>query len=146
MNFIPKMNLRRPATGYQQVLNQIYSPEGYYERVRDLPERFQSLAGHQTAPDTQEITALFRSIYLLGITGVGRIQYWKLFFWTLFRRPKLFPLAITFSIYGIISAGSTSCPCAGHSSKVTSKTDAASGRHLKAGCRTISAHCIPRKE
>ena len=25
---------------------------------------------------------------------------WKLFFWSLFRRPKLFLLAITYSIYG----------------------------------------------
>jgi ABC-type Na+ efflux pump permease subunit len=26
--------------------------------------------------------------------------YWRLFFWTLFRRPRLFPLAITFAICG----------------------------------------------
>jgi hypothetical protein len=36
----------------------------------------------------------------LGLIDRGRLEYWKLFFWTLFRRPKLFPLAITFAIYG----------------------------------------------
>jgi hypothetical protein len=48
----------------------------------------------------QHILALGRSIYQLGIRGVERAQYWKLFFWTLFRRPRLFPLAITLAIYG----------------------------------------------
>jgi len=27
-------------------------------------------------------------------------QYWGLFFWTLFRHPRLFPLAITLAIMG----------------------------------------------
>jgi hypothetical protein len=50
--------------------------------------------------DFEHILALFRSILRLGIAGRERLEYWKLFFWTLFRRPRLFPLAITFSIYG----------------------------------------------
>ena len=44
--------------------------------------------------------ALFRSIYRIGIQGVERAHYWRLFFWTLFSRPKLFPMAITMAIYG----------------------------------------------
>jgi len=43
---------------------------------------------------------LFRSSVRLGIFGKERLQYWKIFFWTLFRRPGLFPLAITLAIYG----------------------------------------------
>ncbi|MBL7057141.1 DUF4070 domain-containing protein, partial [Candidatus Woesearchaeota archaeon] len=27
-------------------------------------------------------------------------QYWQLFFWTLFKRPSQFPVAITFAIHG----------------------------------------------
>jgi len=50
--------------------------------------------------DFQHVMALFRSILRLGIIDKERIHYWKLFFWTLFRRPELFPLAITFTIYG----------------------------------------------
>lgn len=44
--------------------------------------------------------ALPKSILRLGIIGKERFQYWRLFFWTLFHRPRLFPLAITLSIYG----------------------------------------------
>ena len=51
--------------------------------------------------EPQYVLALGRSIYQLGIRGVERVQYWRLFFWTLFRRPRLFPLAITLAIYGL---------------------------------------------
>jgi hypothetical protein len=48
----------------------------------------------------QYILALWRSIYQLGIHGVERAQYWRLFFLTLFRRKRLFPLALTLAIMG----------------------------------------------
>ena len=35
-----------------------------------------------------------------AVLNVERVQYWRLFFWTLFRRPRLFPLAITLAIMG----------------------------------------------
>jgi hypothetical protein len=41
-----------------------------------------------------------QSVVRLGIIGRERFQFWKLFFWSLVRRPRLFPLAITLSIYG----------------------------------------------
>jgi hypothetical protein len=50
--------------------------------------------------ELQDVLALGRSIYHLGIRGAERVQYWQLFFWTLLRRPTLFPLAITLAIYG----------------------------------------------
>jgi hypothetical protein len=41
-----------------------------------------------------------KSMFILGIIGKERFYYWRLFLWSLFRRPRLFPMAITFSIYG----------------------------------------------
>ncbi len=46
------------------------------------------------------LKAGLKSVFILGIIGRERFYYWKLFFWSLFRRPTLFPLAITLSIYG----------------------------------------------
>jgi hypothetical protein len=48
----------------------------------------------------QRFLAFFRSILRLGILGKERFQYWKLLLWTLFRRPRLLPEAITLAIYG----------------------------------------------
>jgi uncharacterized membrane protein len=45
-------------------------------------------------------TALVASVVRLGIIGRERYQYWKLIIWSLLRRPRLLPLAITFTIYG----------------------------------------------
>ncbi len=44
--------------------------------------------------------ALLKSMVLLGVIGKERFHYWKLFFWTMLRRPRLFPMAITLAIYG----------------------------------------------
>ncbi len=46
------------------------------------------------------IGALFKSILFLGVVGRERLHFWKLFFWSLARRPRLFPLAITYAVYG----------------------------------------------
>lgn len=98
-NIIPSMGLEPLREGYRTILSHIYAPHLYYERVRTFLREYQP--PRITNPlDMQHILALWRSIYQLGIRGKERVHYWKLFFWTLFRRPRLFPLAITLAIYG----------------------------------------------
>jgi len=98
-NIIPRMGLEPLREGYRKLLNQLYAPKFYYERVLTFLREYQPrrIRVHW---DPQYLLAFWRSIYQLGIRGVERVQYWQLFFWTLFRRPRLFPLAITFAIYG----------------------------------------------
>ena len=36
----------------------------------------------------------------LGVLGKERYQYWRLMIWTLLRRPRMLPLAVTLAIYG----------------------------------------------
>jgi len=98
-NIIPRMGLETLQEGYRKVLNQLYAPKYYYERVLTFLREYQPRR-IRAQWDPQYILAFGRSIYQLGIRGVERVQYWRLFFWTLFRRPRLFPLAITFAIYG----------------------------------------------
>jgi hypothetical protein len=98
-NIIPKMGLEPLREGYREILRHIYSPKVYYERVLTFLREYKP-PNIQVPLERQYILALWRSIYQLGIRGVERVHYWRLFFWTLFRRPRLFPLAITFAIYG----------------------------------------------
>jgi radical SAM superfamily enzyme YgiQ (UPF0313 family) len=98
-NIIPKMNIELLRQGYKTVINTLYAPKNYYARVITFLREYEP--PKITVPlDFQHVMALFRSILQLGILDGERLQYWKLFFWTLFRRPQLFPLAITFAIYG----------------------------------------------
>ena len=98
-NIVPKMGVEPLRDGYRKILSQIYAPEFYYERVLTFLREYQppTVKFHL---EPQYILAVWRSIYQLGIRGVERVYYWRLFFWTLFRRPRLFPLAITFAICG----------------------------------------------
>jgi radical SAM superfamily enzyme YgiQ (UPF0313 family) len=98
-NIIPMMGLDTLRAGYHKILDQIYAPEFYYARVLTFLREYQppQIRFHF---EPQYILAFGRSIYQLGIRGVERAHYWRLFFWTLSRRPRLFPVAITLAIYG----------------------------------------------
>jgi radical SAM superfamily enzyme YgiQ (UPF0313 family) len=99
-NIIPKeMDLDVLQKGYRAVMKTLYAPKNYYARVRTFLKEYK--APRITIPlNAEYIRAFFRSILHLGIIGKERVHYWKLLFWTLFRRPELFALAITFAIYG----------------------------------------------
>ncbi|MEW5871556.1 MAG: DUF4070 domain-containing protein [Chloroflexota bacterium] len=98
-NIVPKMGLEALNKGYRAVVRYIYSPENYYARVKTFLRNYKP-PEIRVPIDFSYLIAFFRSIVQLGIVERERLQYWKLFVWTLFRRPRLFPLAITFTIYG----------------------------------------------
>jgi len=98
-NIIPKMNLDTLREGYRRILDNIYAPEHYYQRVKTFLREYKP--SEINAPlHVEDILALFRSIYRLGILGKERVHYWKLIAWTLRRRPRLFPLAVSLTSYG----------------------------------------------
>jgi len=99
-NIIPYMSLETLREGYQHILQHIYSPRHYYERVKTFLQEYQPTRVVRTVPSFQQLMAFFRSIVRLGIIGRERVQYWRLFFWTLFHRPKLITTAVTLAIYG----------------------------------------------
>ena len=100
INFIPKMNQQALINGYKKVLKTIYSHKYYYERILTLLRNLRPLQKRKFKFNFYHLKALFKSIWFLGIRGPSRRYYWKLLFWSLFKRPKLFYLAVTFAIYG----------------------------------------------
>ncbi|MEW6108574.1 MAG: DUF4070 domain-containing protein [Nitrospirota bacterium] len=100
INFIPRMNYEVLINGYKQILNTVYSPRHYYKRVKTFLMEYKPQQKRLFRFKFNYMGALFSSILVLGIIGKERFHYWKLFFWTIFRRPRLFPMAITFAIYG----------------------------------------------
>lgn len=98
-NIIPKMGFETLLAGYKQVLNQIYSPKLYYDRVITFLKEYQA-PKLRVSLSFDYILAFLLSIYHLGIKGVERVQYWKLWGRVLLHKPRLFPNAITLAIYG----------------------------------------------
>lgn len=98
-NILPKMGIETLRAGYKQLMNEIYTPKTFYQRVKTCL----SLYNPPIEPVIirfEEIFAFTRSVWLIGIKSPDRNEYWDLFFWTLINYPKKFALAITFAIYG----------------------------------------------
>lgn len=98
-NIIPKMDLVTLREGYKNLMRHIYSPKHYYQRVKTFLREYKP-PKIKSPLDFEYLLAFFRSIYRLGIVDKERVYYWRLFIWTLFHRPKLFPMAITLTILG----------------------------------------------
>lgn len=100
LNFVPEMPAATLIDGYRRILTTIYAPKPYYRRVIGFLRRYHPLQPGPFRLKPGYCGAFFKSLLLLGVVGRERLQFWRLFFWSLFRRPQLFPLAITFAIYG----------------------------------------------
>ena len=100
INFVPHMDFNALLDGYKRIVNTIYSPKEYYERIMRFLNTFDPKKKKVFHFNPNYVQALLRSMFKLGIVSKGRTYYWKLFFWTLFRKPQFFSLAIGFAIYG----------------------------------------------
>jgi radical SAM superfamily enzyme YgiQ (UPF0313 family) len=101
LNFIPKMNMETLVDGYRKVLRTIYSPKDYYKRVITFLKEFKpSLRKRRKKFHLSYLWAFLKSIWRLGIIGKERLYYWRLLFWTTWRRPRLLGQAVKFAIFG----------------------------------------------
>jgi radical SAM superfamily enzyme YgiQ (UPF0313 family) len=100
LNYVPRMKIDQLLNGYRRILDTVYSPRNYYQRVISLLREYRPMAKGKFRLQQGYLGALFKSVLFLGVIGKERLHYWRLFFWTLLRRPRLFPLAITYAIYG----------------------------------------------
>jgi hypothetical protein len=100
MNFIPKMDKNLLVKGYETIVSTIYSPKHYYQRVKSFLKSYTPAKSAKKELSFINIIAFLKSILRLGIIGKERRYYWELLTWSIFKRPKVFPAAVRFSIYG----------------------------------------------
>ncbi|MFC1991514.1 B12-binding domain-containing radical SAM protein [Chloroflexota bacterium] len=101
INFVPKMNYETLISGYKNILDTIYSPKHYYERVRTfLKEYNPPKVTRFPHLQMQHIEGFLKSLWFLGIKEKGRRYYWKLMIATLFKHPRAFPLSVSLSVFG----------------------------------------------
>ena len=99
-NFITKMPYETLMNGYRHILDTIYSPKSYYERVKTFLKEYKPQGKRKGRINLSYIRALIKSVWFLGIKEKGRRYYWRLFVSTLLINPKVFPLSIAFAIQG----------------------------------------------
>jgi radical SAM superfamily enzyme YgiQ (UPF0313 family) len=98
MNFIPVMDKSELLKGYQKIIQNIYSCKSYYARVLLFLKQYDPPFIEPLS--LNRFMAFVKSVIYLGILKKDRRYFWKLLFWSIFNKPKSFPLAITYSIYG----------------------------------------------
>ncbi len=99
INFIPKMDVAVLKEGYKRLLEKIYSPREYYERVKTFLNDYEPAQKYVRIP-LNHIGAFLKAIWKLGIVERGRIFFWKLIIKTLIHYPQKISTAVTMAIYG----------------------------------------------
>lgn len=100
LNFIPKMNRQSLLSGYQKVIQHIYSPKHYSKRLISFLKEYKPKRKKKYRFDFNQFGALLKSFWVLGIKEKERVYFWKLLFWCLFKKPKVLPIAIRLAIFG----------------------------------------------
>jgi len=101
LNFIPKMNYETLINGYKNILNTIYSPKQYYERIKTFLKEYRPQRRKQAFQlQFYHIRAFIKSMWVLGVKEKERKYYWRLFISTLLRHPRSFPISISLAVSG----------------------------------------------
>jgi radical SAM superfamily enzyme YgiQ (UPF0313 family) len=100
MNFVPRMEHRNLMNGYKKVIDTIYSPKQYYERVKVFLQEYKPIGEKIARPKLEHVKAFIKSVWFLGLVGKGQQYYWRLLGWTISRRPKSFSMSVLLAIYG----------------------------------------------
>jgi hypothetical protein len=80
VNFIPKMDVDKLISGYQQIMRTIYKPSEYYRRALDSLQRVP-----QDFPEAHEyhglkgVKAFLRVAFKLGVLDRERREFWRFF-------------------------------------------------------------------
>lgn len=100
INFEPRMNREALINGYRRIVETIYSPRNFSKRLVNFLSEYRPAGGKLRGMRKGYVSAFFKSCVILGIFEKGRVDYWKVIFWSAFKRPSLFPLAVKLYICG----------------------------------------------
>jgi radical SAM superfamily enzyme YgiQ (UPF0313 family) len=89
INFIPRMKLETLIAGYKHVMETIYSPRYYYERVVTFLKEYKPRrAAGINKLQLSHVIGFFKGLWYLGIRYKGRRYFWRLLITTLIKRPR----------------------------------------------------------
>ncbi|MEJ2009308.1 MAG: DUF4070 domain-containing protein [Acidobacteriota bacterium] len=98
MNFIPRMDTQELLDGYRRILETIYYPGEYFNRVQAFLSQLGSAA--RTPISFSDVLAVARSLWRQGLRSNYRKEYWKFLAQTLRRHRQHLDKAMTLAIIG----------------------------------------------
>ncbi len=98
LNFIPKMDVQELLAGYRRILETIYSPGEYFQRVQAYLSQLGAAA--RTPIVLSDILAFLRSLWKQGLFSDYRKEYWKFVAQAAHSHRQHFDKAMTLAIIG----------------------------------------------
>jgi radical SAM superfamily enzyme YgiQ (UPF0313 family) len=98
MNFIPRMDTQELIDGYRKILDTIYLPREYFDRV--LASLSHLGAAARTPIVFSDVMAVVRSLWRQGLWSNYRAEYWKFMVRALRRHRQHLDKAFMFAIIG----------------------------------------------
>jgi len=100
LNFTPIMSSETLMRGYRHIVASIYAPRAYYQRVKQFLREYHPRHSHIKLIKFSTLLTIWKTTIKLGIVEKERTYFWRLFFWSLFHRPRLLPLAMVLTACG----------------------------------------------
>ncbi len=97
-NFITKMDKTELLEGFCEVVNTVYSPKVFYDRIKIFLENYKPVSEDSEIDYIKVLIVFTRIIIYIGILGQERFYFWKSVLWCLFNKPKHVPAIFFFSI------------------------------------------------
>jgi radical SAM superfamily enzyme YgiQ (UPF0313 family) len=99
LNFAPKLDREFLIRGYRTLMNSLYEPHTYYQRVLTFLAEYRP-HGPRLSLTKDDLVAFVRSLWTMGIRHKGRLAFWKFLGRVVAYHPRQLPTAIALAIHG----------------------------------------------
>lgn len=94
-NILPKMGYQNLIKHYSRIIKELYQTKNYYKRIKDFLEDFTpsfkfKLDKQYLKINFGYIRGLPKIFLTFGVFFSGRIEFWKILFYTLLKKPQAF--------------------------------------------------------
>jgi radical SAM superfamily enzyme YgiQ (UPF0313 family) len=98
-NIITRMDHDTLRSNYRALVKALYEPHNYYARVKNFLAQYKE---HPERPpfDRVLLLAVARCFFWLGLVREGRLDFWRVFLWTCFRKPESIQNFLRLAILG----------------------------------------------
>ncbi len=99
LNFVPRLDRGMLIEGYRSLVRRLYAPEAYYRRILTFLREYRP-KGPRAHLAWWDVTAFFKSLWVIGVCTRGRREYWSFLAKTLLFYRRAFREAMTLAVIG----------------------------------------------
>jgi len=99
LNFVPRLDREVLIEGYRNLVKQLYAPKDYYQRIMTFLKAYKP-SGPRPRLSRSDVSAFLKSLWVMGVAGSGRREFWKFMTKTLIYHRTAFAEAMGLAITG----------------------------------------------